>query len=704
MENVLDTDYLAELSIKGKFVFCAWKTALVGESPNITRSIQPLTNADINTIFGAFKIAETKCISIDASKSSLFEFYGTTATDAKIANSPVEVTLIGVAIDANLVDLLCEHGITIKKIEHTQSTEDGVTLNCLEWKVLNPLANFRSDIHELKCPGAHSYIAFRSVSYEESYREVPRSLAQTDLIRFFGDYQTKSFQMLTIDLHESSLFSNLKFSEIVTKDPDVIASVSFVTTELPIGGSKSTSMTETGSYHFVEVPNKISQKTGARVVDSSTWGIMDFVSDSPKGASKETAAFVPKMPGSFVCKNEDGSEHPELTKRDPNTPHRSAVLKRSHPSETDIPEQSSLDPPRPKVSVAVLEPLSLEKSKSTSSRKLKIIYSIDSPTKNVLFVSSTKEDYPGIYSAYPTAGKVISLLRDSVEIHSIKPITFLAGASEISQNICKNLRHIPQWQSEYNRVESPAKVGEGFIIFLKDKKEEGYLQWFSKTIILGEWTVHINSVEPNLSNFRLREDLEEPSYTFICPQNLLLSVDGDDTGVPVAKAEAPVYSGSSDVYRATPQKKTLQIFRTDPTVKTPAYATPGSSGFDLSAHLVDPLPKSVVVQPREIMIIPTGLKMAIPEGFEVQIRSRSGLSCKGIVVANGIGSIDSDYRGELKVLIANIGLVPYEIKHEERIAQAMVCPIVQVAFTEVSDEKELGTTQRGQGGLGSTGK
>lgn len=696
MENQPSNDYLAELTIKGKLVFCAWKTTLVGESPNITRSIQPLTNADINTIFGAFKIAETKCISIDAPKSSLFQFYG---TDAKIVDSPVEVTLIGVAVDVNLVDLLCEHGITIKKVEQTRPTEDGVTADCRGWQVLDPLANFKSDIPELKCPGPNSYISFLCLRANDGNLEFPCNLDQRSLIRFFGDYKTLSAEILMIDLHKSNLFKDLKFSSMVTSDADAMASVNFVSTELPIGGGV-VPMGDRGYYHFVKVPNTMSQKTGTRVVDSSSWGIMDFVSDSPK----ESAAFVPKMPGSFVCKNEDESEHPELTKRDPNTPHRSGMLKRSHTSESDIPEQSSLDPPRPKVSVAVLEPLSLEKSKSTSSRKLKIIYSIDAPTKNVLFVSSTKEDYPGIYSAYPTAGKIISLLRDSVEIHSLKPITFLAGASDISQKICKNLRHIPQWQSEYNRVESPAKVGEGFIIFLKDKKEDGYLPWVSKTIILGEWTVHINSVEPNLSNFRLREDLEEPSYTFICPQNLLLSVDGDDVGAPVAKAEVPLSSGNSDVYRPTAQKKTLQIFRTDPTVKIPTYATPGSSGFDLAAHLVDPLPKSVVVQPREIMIIPTGLKMAIPEGFEVQIRSRSGLSCKGIVVANAPGTIDSDYHGLIQIIIANIGLVPYEIKHGDRIAQGVVCPVSQVTLAEVTDEKELGTTQRGQGGLGSTGK
>lgn len=130
----------------------------------------------------------------------------------------------------------------------------------------------------------------------------------------------------------------------------------------------------------------------------------------------------------------------------------------------------------------------------------------------------------------------------------------------------------------------------------------------------------------------------------------------------------------------------------------PEYATPGSSGFDLRAHLEAP----EVLQPLERKLIPTGLFMEMPEGFEAQIRPRSGLAFKqGITCLNTPGTIDSDYRGEIKVLLVNLSDSPQEIRNGERIAQMV---IMKVEKAEITGVDELGETLRGEGGFGHTGK
>jgi len=128
----------------------------------------------------------------------------------------------------------------------------------------------------------------------------------------------------------------------------------------------------------------------------------------------------------------------------------------------------------------------------------------------------------------------------------------------------------------------------------------------------------------------------------------------------------------------------------------PAYQTKEAAGFDL--HSID----DAVINPGERKLIGTGLAFEIEYGYEVQIRPRSGLAFKhGITVLNSPGTIDSDYRGEIKVLLINHGNEPYEIKKGERIAQAVIAPVIQAEIIEVD---ELSDTQRGAGGFGSTGK
>jgi dUTP pyrophosphatase len=130
----------------------------------------------------------------------------------------------------------------------------------------------------------------------------------------------------------------------------------------------------------------------------------------------------------------------------------------------------------------------------------------------------------------------------------------------------------------------------------------------------------------------------------------------------------------------------------------PSYESAFASGMDLRAALDSP--RSLKPGKREL--IPTGLKMALPEGYEAQIRPRSGLAWRnGITMLNTPGTIDADYRGEVKVLAVNLGGEPFTIHHGDRIAQMIIAPVQQCRISEV---KELPETVRGEGGFGSTGK
>ena len=142
----------------------------------------------------------------------------------------------------------------------------------------------------------------------------------------------------------------------------------------------------------------------------------------------------------------------------------------------------------------------------------------------------------------------------------------------------------------------------------------------------------------------------------------------------------------------------ILIKKTNTKVITPKYKTDGSSGVDLSAFL----DKEVVIKPNSSDLIPTGLQVAIPEEFEIQIRPRSGLAAKeSIGVLNSPGTIDSDYRGELKIILFNHGNKDFIINNGDRIAQMVLVPILKMEFEEVDS---LPDTVRGQGGFGSTGK
>ena len=134
------------------------------------------------------------------------------------------------------------------------------------------------------------------------------------------------------------------------------------------------------------------------------------------------------------------------------------------------------------------------------------------------------------------------------------------------------------------------------------------------------------------------------------------------------------------------------------TVKAPFYATNGSAGMDLSACIDEP----IVIKKGEIAFVPTGIAISLPSNeYVAYIYARSGLACKnGITLANGVGVIDSDYTGEIKVGLINLGKEDFVIKNGERIAQMVIMPVATARFTVVD---ELDVTERGAGGFGSTG-
>jgi dUTP pyrophosphatase len=141
----------------------------------------------------------------------------------------------------------------------------------------------------------------------------------------------------------------------------------------------------------------------------------------------------------------------------------------------------------------------------------------------------------------------------------------------------------------------------------------------------------------------------------------------------------------------------IRISRVDSNaLPLPSYATDGASGMDVHANI------DVTLQPGESALVPTGFTIEVPFGFEIQVRPRSGLAAKyGIGILNAPGTIDSDYRGEVKVILTNFGKQPFEIHRGDRIAQLVVAPVVRAVWEEVA---EVSRTSRGSGGFGHTGK
>ncbi|MCZ2203679.1 dUTP diphosphatase [Bartonella sp. A05] len=180
--------------------------------------------------------------------------------------------------------------------------------------------------------------------------------------------------------------------------------------------------------------------------------------------------------------------------------------------------------------------------------------------------------------------------------------------------------------------------------------------------------------------------------------------------MPHSQTNAPLNNeiSSSHASSSPPQKMTLLLQRLEhgQDLELPNYATAGSAGFDLRAALAED--ETVELAPGQRALIPTGLVFHLMPGYEAQIRSRSGLSLNhGIVVLNAPGTIDSDYRGEVKVILINLGQETFSIQRGMRIAQTIIAPVIQVDICTIETAQEIctpaDTKTRGTGGFGSTG-
>jgi dUTP pyrophosphatase len=142
----------------------------------------------------------------------------------------------------------------------------------------------------------------------------------------------------------------------------------------------------------------------------------------------------------------------------------------------------------------------------------------------------------------------------------------------------------------------------------------------------------------------------------------------------------------------------ILVKKFDKNIKLPTYKTSGSSGMDLVAYINN----KITIDPGKTVMIPTGIAVAIPKNYEIQIRPRSGLAAKkGISVLNTPGTVDSDYRGEIIIILINLSKKSFVVKSGDRVAQMILCPVAKGKLQEV---KNLPKTVRGKGGFGSTGK
>jgi dUTP diphosphatase len=139
----------------------------------------------------------------------------------------------------------------------------------------------------------------------------------------------------------------------------------------------------------------------------------------------------------------------------------------------------------------------------------------------------------------------------------------------------------------------------------------------------------------------------------------------------------------------------VKIKKKNPEIPTPQYKTTGSAGCDICAS------ENIIVPWGSSVLVPTGIFLEVPEGYECQVRPRSGLALKGITLMNSPGTVDSDFRGEMMILLVNHSNVNYSVNKGDRIAQLVFAPVTQATFEEVD---ELSETARGTGGWGSTGK
>ena len=177
--------------------------------------------------------------------------------------------------------------------------------------------------------------------------------------------------------------------------------------------------------------------------------------------------------------------------------------------------------------------------------------------------------------------------------------------------------------------------------------------------------------------------------------NIKKTLVGQVFWISCEKSNAQTHYGSSNMSHFLPLKVSIQ---SESEEQIPCYASLGAAGADVRAYLQEP----VWLAPGEFRLIPTGIKLELPAGYEAQVRPRSGLALKhGVTVLNAPGTIDADYRGEVGVILINHGKVPFQVVPGMRIAQLVIAPVIQASF--IRREEPLAATIRGVGGFGHTG-
>lgn len=310
-----------------------------------------------------------------------------------------------------------------------------------------------------------------------------------------------------------------------------------------------------------------------------------------------------------------------------------------------------------KTDVSVQVPLPPE-APSKDSRRLKAFYGV----KKVKIIDSFSSNY-----------KVAVILRSPSGLHP----AFTKLAKFVHENAFLGLD-----VEDYAIATDAMSTTKFYILFLANSPRVPIMDGKIFRFEDYEFTLEELDYMLGFKSFSVREKLITDIYTFGFGKK---SARGEIISVP----DNP-----------EPVVESMKIFKMYPDVRTPKYQTSGAAGFDIHAYLPDGI---VQLAPGETKVIKTGLKVAVPLEYELHVRTRSGLSVNGIVVANSPGTVDSDYRGEVGVILKNGSNTTFVVNNGDRVAQGVVCPVRQVMMDVVQNEEQLGSTERGAGGFGSTG-
>lgn len=324
----------------------------------------------------------------------------------------------------------------------------------------------------------------------------------------------------------------------------------------------------------------------------------------------------------------------------------------------------------------------------TGLRKIKLLQSIPLDSNKVFFITATRSDYPGKLEAFPNISKLKSYLKDKIVVKSVFSVRFLTAYSTMAAMVMSyyfNGGNKP-WILEKGDPAFADVIGEGYIVTLDSEEKQ-----FPFPVDFDDYKLHII----NLREF-VRTEGDQQTLRGL----ELFITDLKDDGSDLLQGMSRSGEASSSILEGKASRDLEVQIYAEEGVQIPEYATVGSAGFDLRAHFPE---ESFKIEAGSTVLVSTGLVMAIPEGYELQIRSRSGWSLKGLVVNNSPGTVDSDFRSTVRIILHNQTPLPITIARGERIAQGVLCPVYRARFQVVKSVDSLGRTERGAGGFGSTG-